>query len=128
MKLELENFDWGWMSEDSDLARFHKSGMIDEIWNRKQYEEIYQVKEGDVVVDIGASVGPFTYSILDKNPKIVYCLEPSIKELKTINKNLGENGNVIIIDKGITHSNSVTKSNMLFGGEDEFDGIKFSSL
>jgi len=128
MKMKLENFDWGWMSEDSDLARFHKSGMIDEIWNRKQYEEIYQVKEGDVVVDIGASVGPFTYSILDKNPKIVYCLEPSIKELKTINKNLAKNGNVIIIDKGITHSNSVTKSNMLFGGEDEFDGIKFSSF
>ena len=126
--MELLNFDWGWMNEDSDLARFHKSSMIDEIWNRKQYEEIYQVKEGDIVVDIGASVGPFSYSILDKNPKIIYCLEPSNSEFKTITKNLGAIKNVIIIDKGITHSNSVTKSDKMFGGEDEFNGIKFSSF
>ena len=126
--MENLDFDWGWMSEDSDLARFHKNGMIDEIWNRKQYEEIYQVKEGDVVVDIGASVGPFTYSILNKNPKMVYCLEPSNSEFKTITKNFNNDLNITLINKGITHSNSITKSNMMFGGEDRFDGIKFSNF
>jgi FkbM family methyltransferase len=137
---DLSNFDWGWMDTPSTqthlkfrngietpLNEFHKNSIISEIFEGKIYEQIYQVKEGDVVVDIGASVGPFTYSILDKNPKIVYCLEPSISEFKTITKNLPFD-NVTLINKGISYNDSVVKSNFMFGGEDEFDGTKFSSF
>ena len=122
------DLDWGWMNEDDDLAKYHKNSIINEIFKRKIYEEIYQVKEGDVVVDIGASIGPFTYSILDKNPKMVYVLEPSTSEFETITKNLGDNSNVTLINKGITYKDGVVKSNMIFGGGDEFDGSKFSSF
>tara|TARA_R110000782_G_scaffold6311_2_gene21663 strand:- start:130 stop:816 length:687 start_codon:yes stop_codon:yes gene_type:complete len=122
------DLDWGWMNEDADLAKYHKNSIINEIFKSKIYEEIYQVKEGDVVVDIGASIGPFTYSILDTNPKMVYVLEPSTSEFETLTKNLGDNSNVTLINKGITYSDSVVKSNMMFGGEDEFNGTKFSSF
>ena len=139
----LDNFDWGWMDNPKSLkntiknektvngvpvGEFHKNQMIKEIFQEKQYEKVFQVKEGDIIVDIGASVGPFTYSILDKNPKMVYCLEPSNNEFKTITNNLGNNLNVTLINKGITHSDCIVKSNELFGGEEEFDGIKFSSF
>jgi len=125
---DYNDLDWGWMNEDRDLAKYHKNSIINEIFKSKIYEEIYQVKEGDVVVDIGASIGPFTYSILDKNPKMVHVLEPSISEFETITKNLGNNPNVTLINKGITYSDSVVKSNMMFGGEDKFNGTKFSSF
>jgi|TARA_R110000803_G_scaffold130455_4_gene197797 FkbM family methyltransferase len=135
------DLDWGWMDEPhkqthmeystgnvTRLNEFHKNSMVKEIFEDKMYESIYQVKEGDVVLDIGASIGPFTYSILDKNPKMVYCLEPSNNEFGTITKNLGNNPNVTLINKGITHSDCVTKSNMMFGGEGEFRGTKFSTF
>ena len=66
----FNQFEWG--SIDGTI----KDLLIKET-NIGTYEKEFQVKEGDIVVDIGASVGPFTYSILDKNPKHVFCLEPS---------------------------------------------------
>ena len=87
--MNIENFDWGWMNEHSgivvtrpgmdavSLEDFHKNGMIMEIFTDQCYEKFYKIKEGDIVVDIGASVGPFTYSILHKKPKHVFCLEPT---------------------------------------------------
>ena len=141
--IDLSKFDWGWMDRPpvenkkefittsdkvTPLGEYHKTQMIKEIFESRGYEKIFQIKEGDVVVDIGASVGPFTYSILNINPKRVYCLEPSNDEFKTITKNLGNNPNVTLINKGITHSDSIVKSNMMFGGEDEFRGTKFSTF
>ena len=82
-------------------------------------------RSNDIVLDVGASVGPFTYSILHKKPKQVYCFEPSEREFKTLVKNvLGHP--VIPIPKGISNVNSIVKSNMLFGGEDEMETLTFS--
>ena len=137
---DLSNFDWGWMNKltketiydpnikkDIPLNEYHKNSMINEIFVEKIYEKIFQVKEGDVVVDIGASVGPFTYSILDKNPKMVHCLEPSNSEYKTLITNLPFD-NVNLINKGISHSDSIVNSDFIFGDDGEFDGTKFSSF
>ena len=77
------------------------------------------------MVDVGASIGPFTYSILHKKPKQVYCFEPSEKEFKTLVKNvLGYP--VIPIPKGISNVNSIVKNDMLFGGEDEMETLTFN--
>ena len=54
-----------------------------EIFIDKVYEKYFEVEEGDVVFDVGASLGPFTYSILDKNPSQVFAFEPSFEEFKT---------------------------------------------
>jgi FkbM family methyltransferase len=137
--IDLTNFDWGWMDEQSDvivktpdgttfsLGEYHKQGMIKEIFTDHCYEKFYQIKEGDIVVDIGASVGPFTCSILHKNPKHVFCLEPSEREFKTLVKNtIGYP--VTQINKGISHRNSVVESNMLFGGESEMEALTFKKF
>jgi hypothetical protein len=124
----LDNFDWGWMNSpvekivdgklikivhfrpdgtEQDLSEFHKESIKREIFEDRIYEKFFEVEEGDVVLDVGASLGPFTYSILHKNPKHVYCFEPSEKEFKVLVKN------------------SMVESDFLFGGESHMEGITF---
>ena len=134
--INLENFNWGWMEDPTNvyhihpdgshqhMGQYHKNAITNEIFVDKCYERFFEVEEGDIVVDIGASVGPFTYSILHKNPKQVFCFEPSEREFKTLVKNL-RGYQVIPIPKGISNINSIVKSNMLFGGENEMETLTF---
>lgn len=136
---DLTNFDWGWMDEHSDIVhihidgseqdmgQYHKQSIIEEIYERKCYEQFFGVESGDTVLDIGASVGPFTYSILHKNPKQVFCFEPSKREFKTLCKNV-RGYSVIPIPKGISNVNSIVESDMLFGGEKEMETITFEKF
>ena len=129
-RYNLENFDWGWMEhEDVDIHGWsHKRRIIDEIYEQRLYEKFCEVKENDIVVDIGASIGPFTYSILNKNPKQVYCIEPSPKEHDTLIKNVSGD-NVKIIKKGITKNDEDIIQTYVFGGvEEELKGISFNSF
>jgi FkbM family methyltransferase len=66
------------------------------------YEKLFSVEDGDLVVDIGASVGPFTYSVMERNPKIVFALEPHPVLFETLSKNLKEYENVKCINKAIS--------------------------
>jgi FkbM family methyltransferase len=137
--IDYSNFDWGWMDEPSDyiiqvssgeiytVGEFHKRGMISEIFVNSNYERFREVKEGDIVVDIGASVGPFTYSILHKKPKHIFCLEPSEREFKTLVKNTIGNP-ITQINKGISNKNSIVDSDMLFGGESQMESITFEKF
>jgi len=100
IKMDFKDFSWG------KMGSVMQNIIIKEI-NEGLYEKVFQVKEGDVVVDIGASVGPFTYSILDKNPKHVFCLEPSRGNFPYLVKNtLGYP--VTQINKAITNSNGMS--------------------
>lgn len=137
--IDIKNFDWGWMEEHSDqtviletgevyyLNEYHKKGMIFEIFTNRCYEKYFEVEEGDIVVDIGSSIGPFTYSIIDKKPKHVFCLEPSEKEFKTLVKNTS-GFPVTQINKGISDKNSVIETDMMFGGENHMESITFSKF
>lgn len=137
--IDLNNFDWGWMDEPTNayqitregehkhMGHYHKDSILQEIFQDKLYEKIFEVESGDIVVDVGSSVGPFTYSILHKNPKHVFCFEPSIKEFKTLNKNL-RGFPVTTINKGISDVNSIVGSNVLFGGESEMETLKFNTF
>ena len=137
--MDISGFDWGWMNEPSNqtvmdreglfipLGKFHKDSILEEIFNERIYEKEFQVEEGDTVVDVGASVGPFTYSILPSNPSRVFCIEPSNREFETLKKNLPHQ-NVTLINKGISATNSTVKSDMLFGGESEMEGITFKTF
>jgi FkbM family methyltransferase len=124
--MDLTGFDWGWMNEGEGL--FHKNSITQEIFIDKIYERFAQVQEKDIVLDIGASVGPFTYSILDKKPSKVFCIEPSISEFITLTKNLGEFSNITLVNKGITSINGIVESNELFEGESEMEGITFKDF
>lgn len=145
-KLNLDNFDWGWMNhlvmaEDNSghivhikndgteipINEYHKQSMIKEIFEDKCYETFFEVEKGDLVVDVGASLGPFTYSIIHKQPKHVFCFEPSEKEFKTLVKNL-MGFPATTINKGISNVNSIVDSNKLFGGENKMETITFKKF
>jgi len=142
--MKLEGFDWGWMDhprfddkgneifhygeEHIPIGKYHKDSIIKEIFHEKLYEKYHEVQEGDIVLDVGASVGPFTYSILSKNPKQIFSIEPSISEFITLTKNLGEFSNITLVNKGITSTNGTVESDQLFGGESEMEGITFKDF
>jgi hypothetical protein len=124
-KLSLDNFDWGWM--DSGDGLFHKEHIIGEIFLQGLYEKFFTVSEGDIVLDIGASNGPFTYSILHKKPKHVYCLEPSQIEFPILIRNT-RGYPVTPINKGISNTNSIEQNLKIFGGGDIMESITFDTL
>ena len=122
--IDLINFDWGWMNRPTErtltsgnttksYSQWHKDAITKEIFEEQMYEKFFPVEEGDIVLDIGASIGPFTYSILNKKPKHVYCFEPSPSEIDTLRYNT-QNGPVTVINKGIADVEGEIEFN-LFG-------------
>ena len=93
--MNLDEFVWEPKCYDGFRETVEKEIFVDKI-----YERHVQVEEGDVVFDIGGSLGPFTFSILDKNPSQVFIFEPSYEEFKTLVLNT-RHGNVTHINKGI---------------------------
>jgi autotransporter strand-loop-strand O-heptosyltransferase len=123
----LPQFDWGWMNNGDGHGDYHKHAMYDEIFVQRLYEQFFEVEEGDIVLDVGSSVGPFTYSILDKKPRHVFCVEPSESEFTTLIKNtLGHP--VTHINKGLSGVNGVINHDQLFGGETHMESITFDRL
>jgi FkbM family methyltransferase len=129
--MDLQSFDWGWMDKGEGL--FHKEAITGEIFRDKLYEQFFEVQEGDIVLDVGASIGPFTYSILDKNPSKVICVEPSPVEHPTLEKNT-QNGPVTIIKKALTPNDGEVILNEVFGMDNhlkeevKLEGISFDTL
>lgn len=80
----LENFNWG----DQQLITIDH--LTQEIYEQKIYEKIFQVEEGDIVVDLGGSNGIFSFSVLDKKPSFIYVVEPISDQVKLIDENLGD--------------------------------------
>jgi FkbM family methyltransferase len=121
-----DDFDWGKLTYP-DIVTIKR-----EIQDENVYGFWKEVKENDIVMDIGASVGPFVCSILNKNPKKVYCVEPSKNLLKTLSKNCTEyllnskENPLIYINKAISDA-SLEKVN-IFGGEDNFETTTFNQI
>ena len=95
IEIDEVTFDWGKKSE------WYVSQATQEIFEYNIYERLFEVEEGDVVVDLGASLGPFTYSILPKNPKQCFVVEPLSYHIDILNKNVGRE-NVKIIQGAIS--------------------------
>ena len=111
---QQQTFDWGEINE----SVWFRETVTEEIFVREDYTKKFPVNAGDTVLDIGASVGPFTFSILDKQPKHVYCFEPKPSLFETMKKNIGHHPNVTLINKGIHNVD----------GETEFKGLYFSDV
>jgi FkbM family methyltransferase len=101
--INKENFDWGCCVPS--FIEFNEY----EIFDTKIYEKFFEVEKNDIVVDIGASVGPFTYSILNKNPKHCYVVEPMDEQFIFLKKNL-EGSPVSFSKLAITDKDSLTIS------------------
>lgn len=99
-KNKLEGFDWG--GKDNWYVR----ATIEEFENSQMYDRFFTVEEGDVVVDLGASLGPFTYCILPNKPKQCYVVEPLSYQIEVLNKNV-KRDNVKIIQGAITDKKKI---------------------
>ena len=77
----MTNFDWGWMSGTS-----HQDIIISEL-SQDIYQKVFKVEPGDIVLDLGASVGIFPYYLANSGFKHMFCFEPSYDEFCTLVKN-----------------------------------------
>jgi FkbM family methyltransferase len=112
-KFDFTNFDWGKKEPHPNF----KETIVKEIVSENIYERFFFVEEGDLVVDIGASIGPFAYSILHKNPSRVFCIEPSDDLFGTLVKNM-EGAPVTCINRGISKIDSdEADGDFIFGQE-----------
>ena len=100
MSLDLNKFDWG--PQDSTVIH-------NEVFVNNVYERYRSVSPGDIVFDVGANVGAFTYSILPKKPKQVFCFEPSQGLFKYLKKNTDQL-NVHHFNKAIGAANNDSKT------------------
>jgi len=103
-------FNWGAISNN----KWFFDTLKDEIITQNVYQKFFKVEKNDIVIDIGASVGPFTYYILDQKPKKVFCLEPHPELFQTLSSNLLDKSNVILINKGIADKNGKIIFNGLY--------------
>jgi autotransporter strand-loop-strand O-heptosyltransferase len=99
-KNDDHQFDWGKKSD------WYVDAAVKEIFEDNTYERFFEVEEGDIVVDLGASLGPFTYKILPKNPKQCYVVEPLSYQIDVLHKNVGRE-NVKIIQGAITDKKKI---------------------
>ncbi len=122
------NFDWGKFSPDL------VSSLKKEFGRDNIYERFNSVKDGDIVVDIGASVGPFTYSILSKYPRSVYCVEPSRDLFASLVRNTSKfclETPIVYINKAISNGEDVkvfSGNENVYGGIDDFECLSFSNF
>jgi FkbM family methyltransferase len=87
---------------DSFLVRPLDVRHLHEVFVSRDYEMGYQVKPGDVVVDMGAGIGDFAVSIASRKPKRVYCVEPSSSSFELLEYNT-RNLPSTLVNKAITH-------------------------
>lgn len=110
-KFDFKDFYWG---EKEPHANF-KEIIMREIVTENVYEKYFHVEEGDVVVDIGASIGPFSYSVVHKNPSKIICLEPSEELFGTLERNM-QGTQAICLNRGISRlDDSEQESEYIFG-------------
>jgi len=103
LRAKLDNFDFGIFGDDFEIAEIACGS----------YDSAEQIKDGDVVVDIGASTGIISYLILEnlKTPSQIIMVEPyppNIKSLKENFKNISYK-NWILVEKAISNKNGTTQ-------------------
>ena len=108
--IKKKEFDWGLFGKNKWLF----NSIEKEFGDDTNYEKFFKVEKNDIVVDIGASVGPFTHSILGSNPTSVFCLEPHSELFKTLSLNLSKYSNIKLINKGISNVDGTVIFNGLF--------------
>lgn len=114
----MENTAINWGLVDETL----KSILSSEIFDRGIYEKFFEVEEGDIVLDLGSSVGPFAYSILSKKPAKIICVEPSPVHFPILVENT-QGFPVVCINSGIASSNQRVEIDAIYGAGTEFSAI-----
>lgn len=125
LKFLKVGFDWGVNSEIMNKI------IEKEIFEDNIYEKFFSVKENDIVMDIGANVGAFSYSILHKNPKHIYCIEPSTNLVGTIKNNLNGYPSTVIncaVSNSNTDSKELNEDVSIYSHEGTYETRTFKSI
>jgi FkbM family methyltransferase len=109
LKFLKSDFDWGKAAEN----KWFKDIVEKEVFEQKVYEKFFPVEDGDIVFDVGASVGPFSYTLEEKNPEKIYCFEPHKELFQTLTKNITSQ-NARFINKAIGSVDGTQKLTGLF--------------
>ena len=109
LKFLKSDFDWGKAAEN----KWFKDIVEKEVFEQKVYEKFFPVEDGDIVFDVGASVGPFSYTLEEKNPEKIYCFEPHKDLFQTLVKNV-RSENARFINCAIGSVDGVQKLTGLF--------------
>ena len=81
------NFSWGTDTQTGETPAL-MTQTIEEVWEESVYEKYFEVEEGDIVLDIGATTGDFSYIIQSKKPHHCFVVEPTTHHFKTLQQNL----------------------------------------
>lgn len=125
---KFKDFNWGPVDEEY-IRLFHRENFVE-----RTYERHFKVQENDVVLDLGANCGSFTFSILENNPKHVFCVEPSASLVDTLKTNIEDyKDKVTIINKAISDHNSDSevipdKDVFIYNHDKEYQTITFKDL
>lgn len=68
------------------------------------YSNVFDVEDGDVVVDLGACIGMFSMEAIKKNIKKCYCIEPSKLHMEDLKINITDD-RCVIVNKAIGNKN-----------------------
>ena len=89
-------------------------------YKKGQYQVDFEVEDGDIVFDFGASIGPFAFQITKQNPSKVICIEPSNTLISTLVDNCQTtklNCEIFKVGVGNTSGENVLKAYDLKEGE-----------
>jgi len=78
-----QGINWGMIQSNP----WFLNQVYDEVFAQDVYQRYFPVEAGDVVLDVGASVGPFLWKIQDQRPAHVLCLEPEPTLFQTLRGN-----------------------------------------
>lgn len=124
-----DNFVWDGLYDQNCIDYVKR-----EVFDERIYDFFCMVKEGDVVVDIGANVGAFTYTALLRKPKIIYCIEPCAIALRSLIKNnidsFFSESEIVLLNKAIVDSPKILSAEeiQIMSGQEanaQCDGITF---
>ena len=108
---ESQGLNWGAIQANS----WFMDQVYDEIFVHDVYQMHFPVEAGDVVVDIGASVGPFAWKIDQQQAAHIYCLEPEPALFKTLSQNAAQlNTPVTLINSALGKTTGDTMMPGLF--------------
>ena len=90
--------------EYGSISDGFKNNIDFEFINADQYCPFFDIEEGDVVLDLGASFGPFIWKAKKNNPSKIYAVEPLSIYHPVIEKN-AKGANYELIKKALTGYN-----------------------
>lgn len=71
---------------------YQAQSLIKEIWDHQVYNQIYPIRSGDIVFDVGANVGLFSIYAVVRGAAQVYCFEPNPEIFVLLERNIRNNG------------------------------------